>query len=48
MHKYDKISIEAICVALWMHTWLLSWFISFISCTSETNAKCCRNFVKFM
>jgi len=48
MHKFDKILIEAICVILWMHTWLWSWLISFISWTLETNVKCCRNFVKFM
>jgi len=47
MHKYHKISIEAI-VVFWMHTWLWSWLISFISCTLETNAKYCQNFVKFM
>jgi len=31
-----------------MHTWLWSWLISFILYTSETNPRCCQNFVKFV
>jgi len=45
MHKFDKISIETIlCYSL--DTYLI--VIIFILCTSGTNVKCCRNFVKIM